>query len=423
MSDFVFSLPVSGMDGNKYCHPLDVSREYLATLTNNLVILKHFYKGYSANNFGNASPKEGETFLVRLPNRYKMFDGWDITQYNTVQEHVVPITMDMATHIPLEISDNDLTLYINDFAKLFLEPAALQAANDLDFMAAGSYKQVYHQVGTPGTTPSDLLTFLQSGMVLDYNSVPRDGKRWGIIDPVTNMYLVDALKGLYNPSQIISGQYVEGTMNNASGLKFQMSQNLQLHTNGLFEPVAGQTIKLKFAITEGASQVVMYNFASATPTVNEGDIFTIAGIYEVNMMNKQNTGLVQQFVATSDGVWNGVSETMTVDVSPVIKADPADPYQNVTSLGVVDAAIYFSGDSEQIYPINLVFHESAFCFVSANLNIPGGVDYAASETIEGINTRIARQWSIGNSKYVTKLDMLFGKPKCIRPEMAVRIAG
>jgi hypothetical protein len=422
MSDFVFTLPVAGDMGNQYVHPLDVTREYLRTLTNNLVFIKHCYKGYSSDNYGNADPKEGSVFLVRVPMRYKSFDGQVINPatMNTVQEHVIPVEMNIWKHVPLGVTTKDMYLYINDFNRTFIEPAALQTANDLDFTCTDLYKQVYNQVGSPGSTPDSMRTFLLAGMTLDNCSVPRDGKRWCIIDPVTNVYMVDVLKELFNPPQIISEQYRQGILGMSGGFQFEMSQNLRLHTNGKFFPDTGG-IKLQSKMVEGSNTLVMYNF-TGTPTINEGDIFTIANVNSVNLMNKQDTGIPQQFVCIT-AVYNSPSSgMMTVTVAPTVKASITDPYQNVTALGLADAIITFAGTPQETYPVNIAFHEEAFCIVGANLPLVGGVDYGATETIEGINARILRQWEVMSNQLITRIDTFIGA-KCIRPEMAVRIAG
>jgi len=423
MSDFVFNVPSSGDLGNNFVHPLDVAREYLKTLTNNLVFLKHCYKGYSSDNYGNTSPKEGDVFLVRVPNRYKTYDGQVIqpSNMNTIDEGVIPVVMDKWRHVPLSVTTKDLYLYINDFNRTFLEPAALQTANDLDFTCTDMYKSVYNQVGSPGTTPNSMRTFLLAGMVLDNNSVPRDGKRWAIIDPVTNVYMVDVLKELFNPPNIIGEQYKSGMLGMSGGFQFEMSQNLRLHTNGNFEGDTGG-VKLVSNMVEGGNTIVVTNFLESSATMNEGDIFTIAGVNSVNLMNKQNTGMAQQFVVQSAVMDSPTSGQMTITVGPSFKASSLDPYQNITALGVTDAVLTFEGSANETYPVNIAFHEEAFCVVAANLPLVGGVDYGATETIEGINTRILRQYEIMSNNLVTRLDTFMGC-KCIRPEMAVRIAG
>ena len=61
-------------------------------------------------------------------------------------------------------------------------------------------------------------------------------------------------------------------------------------------------------------------------------------------------------------------------------------------------------------------------FVSADLEMPNGADFAAREVFDGISMRIWRDGDIINDKFPTRMDVLFGQ-KVLRPEWAVRLSG
>ena len=69
---------------------------------------------------------------------------------------------------------------------------------------------------------------------------------------------------------------------------------------------------------------------------------------------------------------------------------------------------------------DLVFHKNAFAFATADLLLPGGVDFASREVMDGISMRIVRQYDINNDKFPTRLDVLYGY-KCIRPQLTARL--
>jgi hypothetical protein len=68
----------------------------------------------------------------------------------------------------------------------------------------------------------------------------------------------------------------------------------------------------------------------------------------------------------------------------------------------------------------MAYHKDAFCFATADLVLPDGVDFAARETMDGISMRIIRDYSISADTFITRLDVLYGF-KTIRPELACRI--
>jgi len=418
MTDSVFNMPGASTPNN-FLHPIEITREYLSTLTNNLVMVKHCYKGYSENNYGNANPKEGDTLRVRLPNRFKSSLGAEIgtNELSSVDEISVPVQLTTRRKMALGATTQDFSLYIDDFNKLFLSPAATQMANDIDFDAADLYKDVYNCVGSATAIPSSLKLFLDAGTVLDNNSVARDGSRWATLTSATMGSMVDALKGLFQDSGLIGKQYRSGMLGITGGFQFEMSQNMKKHTSGNY----GTSAELKVNMVEGSDQIVIDTFAgvSGTPSFAVGDIISIAGVDAVNMSNKQTVGLSQQFTIKS-ATWDSGNSDMTCTISPTPIASPTDPYQNVSALASAADTVSFEVEENTTYAVNLCFHEEAFCFVSANLPIQGGVDYGASETIEGVNTRILRQYQFMSDTSPTRMDVLYGM-KTTRPEMAVRV--
>ena len=72
------------------------------------------------------------------------------------------------------------------------------------------------------------------------------------------------------------------------------------------------------------------------------------------------------------------------------------------------------------YGVSLAYHKDAFCFATADLVMPKGVDFAAREVMDGISMRIVRDYSISADTFPTRIDVLYGY-KTIRPDLACRI--
>src|SRR5438552_135893 len=82
--------------------------------------------------------------------------------------------------------------------------------------------QIFNTMGTPGTTPNALATYLNAGARLSNEAAPRDNDRSLILTPVGEASIVDALKGLFQSADQIERQYEMGMMGIASGFNWYM---------------------------------------------------------------------------------------------------------------------------------------------------------------------------------------------------------
>jgi hypothetical protein len=276
---------------------------------------------------------------------------------------------------------------------------------------------VANSVGTPGTTPSTLQTYLSAQQKLNEMACPSDDKRSFFITPAAQAATVSALSGLFQSSAQIAEQYEKGMMGIAAGGKWFMAQNLYSRTVGAL----GGTPVVSGASQSGSSLVTSGWTASVTNVLNQGDVFTIAGVYAVNPITKQSTGSLQQFVVTSAASSNGSGQA-TVSIYPSIVT--SGPTQTVTVSPANSAAISVVGGPGASSPQNILCHEKAFTLGTADLELPGGVDFAAIATDEesGLSIRIIRAYDINNDVFPCRLDVLYGWA-ALRPEWACRIQG
>jgi hypothetical protein len=93
----------------------------------------------------------------------------------------------------------------------------------------------------------------------------------------------------------------------------------------------------------------------------------------------------------------------------------------VVAAGIANGvAVAKVGGASALYKPSLAFHKDAFTFATADLMMPGGVDWAARENMDGISMRIVRQYAIGSDTMPCRLDVLYGF-KTIRAQLAARI--
>jgi hypothetical protein len=55
---------------------------------------------------------------------------------------------------------------------------------------------------------------------------------------------------------------------------------------------------------------------------------------------------------------------------------------------------------------SMLYQKEAFAFATADLVMPGGVDFSAREVLDGISIRIVRDYDINNDNYPCRLDVL-----------------
>jgi hypothetical protein len=402
----------------------EITREALWVLENNLVMAKHVNRQYS-DEFANKDAKIGATINIRKPPRYKGRSGPTLSIEDSTETYL-PLTVDQWEGCDLVFSDADLALNIDDFSERFIKPAIATVSNKIDRSLCSLYKKVANTVGVPGTAVSSLLPFLQAGAYLADEATPQDGDKAAIVDPWTEVDLVDSLKGLFHSSAEIEKQYKEGTMGLAGGYKFSMDQNIYRHTVG----VQGGTPLYNGSLSYTASTIGSKGWtAAAAVRLNAGDMFTIENVYAVNPQTRESTGHLRNFVVSSDfssdGSGNG---SIKIGGDGIITSGP---FQNVSAAPVDGARItvfpttingFTSTTGGTTTPMNLAFHKNAFALATVDLPLPKGVHYAERIVSKklGISMRIVQAYDIVNSLFPLRIDILYGT--CVLyPGFAARV--
>lgn len=369
--------------------------------------------------------KPGSTVKARAPVQFTHRDG-ETASVQDITDRSTDVTLQPLLGLDFAVGSTELTTSVGSngsvdkaFKERYLKPAGLKLAALLDYRIGTLMKNSFHQmVGTPGTPPATFADLLNAGVPLDRMSVPRDGMRMAAIEPGANASIVAGLSGLFNNKEVLGEQYKTGIIKTGAGLDLAMSQNVPSHTVG---PLGGTPLvngANQGLINSGAtdnpygattSLVTDGWTASAALRLNQGDTFTIAGVFSVNPETKASTGVLQSFLVTANTSSDG-SGNATIVISPAIIAGGA--YQNVTARPADNAAITVtSGAANTTYTNNLIWHRDAFTFVSPKQELPGGMDmaYQASLADEGgVSLRFVRGFDITNNKFVSRFDILWG---------------
>lgn len=390
-----------------------ITRESMRVLEANLTMVKCVNRQYD-DKFGVEGAKIGQIVNARKPIRVVGRVG-QAARIEPITETSVPVPLTTQAGVDLEISQADLLLKIDDFGDRILKPCIANVANRMDADTAALGNQVWDSVGVPGTTPNQLLTYLLAGVALDNNLAPMDGERHLILTPLSQAYIVDALKGLFQQATKIAEQYVEGKMGRAIGFAWYMDQNLPTQVVG---PQGGTPI-VGAAGQSGNSIDTTGWTAAAAARLGVGDRFTIDNVYMVNAQSRQSNGTLQEFVVSAPVVSDGAGAA-TIYFQPPLVA--SGQYQTVNSLPAASAGITVVGDANTVSPTNLAFHRDCFTLVTADLPLPRGVDMAGrlSDRQLGISISFVRAYDVFSGQLISRLDVLYGNA-LLRGELGVAI--
>ena len=413
-----------------------ITNEALMVLENELTFTSEVDRNYD-DQFAVVGAKIGATVNVRRPGRFIGTTG-PALNVEDLNETSVPVTLSTQYHVDTQFTTQDLALSLDMFSDRILKPAVAAIANKIDFDGTTTAAlNTANIVGTAGTPPTGLYTYLSAQAYLDSEGAPRDGRRSCIVEPFTSATIVDSLKGLFVPNDKIGMQYEKGLMGRDSGgMNWKLDQNIVSQTFGNFSSSTvtasvATTTATGFLTSGWASQSTITLTAANTGTINlnAGDTFQIAGVYAVNPQNRQayGTNKLRSFVVKS-AVSVASGSSVSVTVSPAVISggqfqNVSIPNPSATAAVTFFASQYNASGNGVVSPQNIVMHRNAFTMAMADLELPEGVHFAgrASDKEIGLSMRVVRQYTINNDSIPTRVDVLYGWAP-LYPELACRVA-
>lgn len=395
---------------NSILTPTAVTREALRILHQKLNFIGSINRQYD-DSFAKSGAKIGDSLKIRLPNQYTVRTG-AVMQVQDTSETSVTLQVATQKGVDVNFSSVELTLSLDNFSKRILDPAMTILAANIEADAMLMYKDIYQQVNNTGAAAT--YAKLMDGRKILQDSLTPLGSRTANLNTQDMVDLIADNKALYNQQGEIGKQFKEGYVTRQSGFDFMENTLWPSHTRGSAN-TSYTTDTRTSALPLVATEVSQITIASGSGTIVKGDVFTIANVFKVHPESKANTGINQQFTVTSD-----VSAAGIINITPSIFL--AGAKQNVTiPTTSATAALTFVGTASTAHGISMLYHEDAFTFATADLVMPGGVDFSAREVQDGISMRIVRQYDINNDKLPCRIDVLYGY-KTIRPQLACRFA-
>ena len=398
-------MSAQGVD-NRFLTDDVIIKDALVLLKNSLVAAPLVYRDLEKR-FG----KVGDTISLKKPFRTKTASGRTLVKQPLVDQ-TVPFEIDRQEHFGLEVTMRDRTLSMEQFRERYLKSGITQIANVIDRSIILKMKNAFFSSGTPGTaltTKAFHLAKAYQGKV----GVPDDGMRRGIMDMIEAAEISDAISNKYNEA-MVKDALQKGYMGPLAGYDLFESANVPTHTVGTY---AGTPL------TNGAGQtgatLVTDGWSSGAVTLNEGDVFTIAGVYEINPQNYQSTGRLQRFVVQAQ-----VSDTtgdMSISISPSINDGSLTTvdgegntvslaaFQNVSAAPADGAAITVMGTSATTYTQNFLFHRDAVALAMVDLELPqtAVVKSRVRDPDSGLSLCMTGAYDIQNQTETTRIKRYF----------------
>lgn len=389
---------------------------------NEIQLVKHLQKKYDKS-FMIDGARVGSTVQVKVPQRYIPTSGQAL-QVQNLLDQTVPVTLTDQLNVGFGWSSAQATTDLNEVRENYIMPAAKTLANAVDANAFQTlYPTISQSIGTPGSAPSSISTYLAGGVKLTDSAAGLSGRKT-VLDPLAMATIAAAASTIFNPSSAIGANYKKGQFAGQQ-LGFEewyQDPNRPTHTTGSF---SGSTPIVSSADQTGSS---LATSGWSSLALKRGDVFTIAGVYSVNPISYVSNGRLRQFVVTADTVDGGGAATIPIS-PPII---PTGQLKNVSNSPALNSAITVLGASAlpstaltaTVSPQGFLFVKDFAAFVSADLAMPNGGAKASFVRSDewALSIRFVEQYQSTTDQNLNRLDVLVGTAP-INPDFGVRVWG
>lgn len=345
----------------------------------------------------------GTTITYKKPVKHQVIDGPDMTnKWQDTDQRSDTLVINKQKTIPIEFTAKEMTLTDVEYAKEFLENDMISLANKIDSDGLDLYKDINLNSGVAGTTPANLSSLLDVGVLAEQMAIPT--KRWAFIDPVARGELTNAFSGVFEET-MVKEIVQDAKLGRKGGLDLFSTQNVKQHTAG--DADSNYSMNLN-----AASGTITLAIANGTGTFLEGDIITIHTVNAVNPISKEDLGFKMPFVVTAD--YAGGAGTLSV----LPKIEDGGPYQNVTGLPVINDSITITAS----HKANIMATDKAFALVTVPYRKMEGFAFQERVFFDGIAITITKGGDINTLQEKTRLDIMYGW-KTTYPDLAIRYLG
>lgn len=304
-----------------------VSNTALAMFANNAPFVMTGSRIYQ-DDFQSSGYKIGDTLQVRRQNNFVVGDGSTAVPQDII-ETVENITVAHQYHALIAYTIQDLSLRIEDFSRMFIQPAIQNIVTQMERdICRSAETDLYFFQGTAGTPVNSFSSVDLAGAKLLEQGVNISSDAYLAMTVRDGSALKSALLNNFTP--VFNEDIVrQSAIGHLSYFDIFQSQNITQHIAGAGPRLhPGDTLLVNGAVSSGNTIVMDGATISVTNYFVPGDIFSISGVHSVNPLSRQSTGQNMQFVVTANASSDGAGN-LTVQVNPTIISDTSSPLQNV----------------------------------------------------------------------------------------------
>lgn len=312
---------------NQFINTQLVSNTALAMFANNAPFVMTGSRIYQ-DDFQNSGYKIGDTLQVRRQNNFVVGDGSTAVPQDII-ETVENITVAHQYHALIAYTVQDLSLRIEDFSRMFIQPAIQNIITQMERdICRDAEQELYFFTGTAGTPINSFATVDLAGAKLLEQGVNISSDAYLAMTVRDGSSLKSALLNNFTP--VFNEDIVrQSAIGHLSYFDIFQSQNIVQHVAGAGPTLhPGDSLTVNGAVASGNTIVLAGATISVTNYFLPGDLISIASVHSVNPLSRQSTGQNMQFVITQPASSSG-GGAITITVSPVIISDSNSPLQNV----------------------------------------------------------------------------------------------
>ncbi len=391
------------MAQNQFITTQLVSNTALAMFANNSPYIMTGSRIYQ-DDFNNSGYKIGDTLQVRRQNNFVIGDGSTAVP-QAIIETVEDITVAHQYHALISYTVQDLTLRIEDFSRMFIQPAIQNIISQMERdISAAAELELYYFTGNAGSPINSFSTVDLAGAKLLEAGVNISSDAYLAMTVRDGSSLKSALLNNFTP--VFNEDIVrQSAIGHLSYFDMFQSQNIVRHIAG-----AGPTLHqadvllVNGAVSSGNTIVLDGATISVTNYFLPGDLIQIAGVFSVNPLSRASTGQPMQFVVQQPANSSG-GGAVTVVVAPVIISDTSSPLQNVSNPIPDDAPVTMI----QSYNVNVAYPTRGLdvvCPPLYKLQVPYSSVAIDPET--GLSLAVTQTGDILGYQNLMRIDLLCG---------------
>lgn len=304
-----------------------VSNTALAMFANNSPFVMTGSRIYQ-DDFQNSGYKIGDTLQVRRQNNFIVGDGSTAVPQDII-ETVENITVAHQYHALIAYTVQDLTLRIEDFSRMFIQPAIQNIITQMERdINSDAEQELYFFQGSAGTPINSFNTVDLAGAKLLEQGVNIASDAYLAMTVRDGSSLKSALLNNFTP--VFNEEIVrQSAIGHLSYFDIFQSQNIVNHQAGAGPTLhPGDTLTVNGAVGSGNTIILAGATGGVTNYFLPGDLISIAGVHSVNPLSRASTGQNMQFVITAAANSSG-GGAVTITVSPTIISSTSSPLQNV----------------------------------------------------------------------------------------------